>query len=128
MDYVYTRDSIHAKIAKYNFLNVTLVVFTQQPGTDITSALNTALDSMCDEPDRKYGLSSKHVLLGANGLQVCSTVSGSKLHVGGVLEYHYVIHAGEVYVNLLGIGKQSHSPNSSGCTSVGVQTFSRTSR
>lgn len=40
-------DTIHANVAEYDFLDATLVsVFTQQPGTDITSALNKALDSM----------------------------------------------------------------------------------
>ncbi|KAL4073788.1 glycosyltransferase family 2 protein [Scleroderma citrinum] len=46
-DYVYTMTTTHANSAEYNFLDATLVsTFTQQPGTDITSALNKVLDSM----------------------------------------------------------------------------------
>ncbi|KIJ68042.1 glycosyltransferase family 2 protein [Hydnomerulius pinastri MD-312] len=46
-DYVYTTTTIDLDVAKYNFLNADLVsVFEEQPGGDITSALNAVLNTM----------------------------------------------------------------------------------
>ncbi|OJA16306.1 hypothetical protein AZE42_03378 [Rhizopogon vesiculosus] len=46
-DYIYTMTFIELDVAKYNFLDPNLVaVFEQQPGQDITTALNTVLDAM----------------------------------------------------------------------------------
>ncbi|KAG6335389.1 hypothetical protein ID866_3703 [Astraeus odoratus] len=46
-DYVYTMNTVNANNAAYAFLDSSLVsVFTQGPGTDITSALNKALASI----------------------------------------------------------------------------------
>lgn len=46
-DYVYTMDTVNVHNTAYSFLDSDLVsTFTQQPGTDITSALNKVLASM----------------------------------------------------------------------------------
>lgn len=46
-DYVYTMDTVNDLNTAYSFLDSNLVsTFTQQPGTDITSALNKVLASM----------------------------------------------------------------------------------
>jgi chitin synthase len=46
-DHIYTQTFIESDVAKYNFLDPNIVsVFEQQPGQDITTALNAVLDAM----------------------------------------------------------------------------------
>lgn len=46
-DYVYNKNVVHLSDATYDYLDSNLVsVFTQQPGGDITSALNKVLNAL----------------------------------------------------------------------------------